>query len=445
MILCVWVGGCKCVRPWRSFALLGCLANSGCAIWEKETTNRGGYLDYVVDQNWMKANSKRMRALRAFAIQVSLARIASVSAKNDSDRQLLGIRIGALTARFRPIYACAFNLNPLRVAGAEKDPCFYYDSAMVEYSTGLFDLAMIALPVDDARKLINSIEGAFINPINIADLLNSLLTLGRDALKYGRIVGALYRDTVELEVQLWLATPAIDNRPNSVRVTEADVAALREVYERGNDDMPAWLAAIAALRAQGLEPLPDAKFFVELGGLIRYTCDLITKDPDASKACKAGLPTTLPAPVSVLAPLRAGPAVAPIATIPANRGGLGGGVSRPSGPVTVSRPSEPATVIRPSVPGPNVPGPTPGQFGNDPDRDALKAFLKVGNSSFDPARAQILQQLLAVELDPGRSQKDSGRRPRAVFGGNRGPARLRACSSTDGRRSPPARFAAVWQ
>jgi hypothetical protein len=216
-------------------------------------------------------------------------------------------------------------------------------------------------------------------------------------LKYGRIVGALYRDTVELEVQVWLATPAIDDRPSSARVTEADVAALREIYERGNDDMPAWLGVMAALRAQGLEPLPAAKFFVELGGLMRYTCDLITKDPDASKACKAGLPTTLPAPVSVLTPLRAGPAIAPITTVPANRGGLGGGVSRPSAIPTVSRPTEPPPVIRPNAPGPNVPGPTPGQFGSDPDRDVLKAFLRVGNSNFDPARAKTLQQLLAVD------------------------------------------------
>jgi hypothetical protein len=359
-------------------ALCGVLLNGGCAVWEKETTNRGGYLDYVVDQNWMKADSKRMRALRAFAIQVSLARIASVASKNDSDRQLLGVRIGALTARFKPIYACAFNLNPLRVAGAEKDPCFYYDSAMVEYSTGLFDLAMIALPIEDTRKLVNSVEGAVINPINLGDVLTALVTLGRDALNYGRIVGALYRDTVELEVQLWLATPAIDDRPISARVTEAQVAALREIYNRGNDDMPAWLAAIAALRAQGLEPLPDAKFFVELGGLMKYTCDLITRDPDASKACKAGLPTTLPAPVSVLSPLRTSPAVI---TGPPNRGTLGGTVIRP-----------------PIVPPPPPPPPPPvAQLGTDPDRDILKAFLKVGNSSFDAGRARTLQQLLAVD------------------------------------------------
>ena len=127
--------------------LFAMLLNSGCAIYEKETTNRGGYLDYVLDQHWLKADSKGMRALRAFAMQVSLARVASVAAKNDSDRQLLAIRIGALTKRFMPIYLCAFDNNPLGVQGAERDPCFFYDSAMVDYSTGLFDLAMIALPI----------------------------------------------------------------------------------------------------------------------------------------------------------------------------------------------------------------------------------------------------------------------------------------------------------
>jgi hypothetical protein len=284
------------------FVSIALLLNGGCAIYEKEISNRGGYLDAVLDDHWMKADSKGMRALRAFAIQVSLARIASVSAKNESDRQLLAIRIGALTKRFQPIFACAFDTNPLGVPGAENDPCFYYDSAMVDYSTGLFDLAMIALPIEDARRLVTTVTGSFVNPINIADLLSTLLQIGKDALKYGRVVGALYRDTVELEVQLWLATPAIDNRPPPFQVTEAHVAALREIYARRNDDMPAWLAAIAALRGQGLEPMPQRRFFVELAGLMNYLCNLITKDPAALAQCKAGLPKTLPAPAAVLSP-----------------------------------------------------------------------------------------------------------------------------------------------
>lgn len=283
-----------------ALVLISLLFNCGCAIYQKETTNRGGYLDAVLDDHWMKADSKAMRALRAFAIEVSLARIASVSAKNDSDRQLLAIRIGALTKRFVPIYMCAFGSNPLAVPGAETDPCFYYDSAMVDYSTGLFDLAMIALPIEDGQKLVSTITGSFVNPINIVDLLNTLLQIGKDALKYGRVVGALYRDTVELEVQLWLTTPAVDSRPPPYRVTLEDIRPLANVYARGNDDMPAWLAEMAALRGRGLEPIPQAKFYYELGALMSYICGLITSDSATKTSCQANLPDAKVNPAPVL-------------------------------------------------------------------------------------------------------------------------------------------------
>ena len=35
----------------------------GCAIIEAEKDNRGGFLDHVADDHWMKADSKKMRAL----------------------------------------------------------------------------------------------------------------------------------------------------------------------------------------------------------------------------------------------------------------------------------------------------------------------------------------------------------------------------------------------
>lgn len=283
-------------------ALFLMLLNGGCAIIEKEKANRGGYIDYVLDEHWLKADSKSMRALRAFAMEVSLARIASVSAKNDSDRQLLAIRIGALTKRFLPIYMCAFNKNPLAVPGAETDPCFYYDSAMVDYSTGLFDLAMIALPIEDGQKLVSTVSGAIAGPVDVINLLNTLLQIGKDAIKFGRIVGALYRDTVELEVQIWLTTPPIDSRPPPYQVTIGDVTPLYDVYVRGNDDMPAWTAEMAALRARGLEPIPQAKFFYELGALMSYICDLITSDPDTKTSCKKNLPTPSLTPGSAMGP-----------------------------------------------------------------------------------------------------------------------------------------------
>src|SRR5258706_7283976 len=49
--------------------------------------------------------------------------------------------------------------------------------------------------------------------------------------------------------------------------------------------------------------MPQPRFFVELGGLMKYICNLITRDAAALQACKAGLPTTLRAPVGVLSPM----------------------------------------------------------------------------------------------------------------------------------------------
>ena len=119
--------------------------NTGCAIFEAERSNRGGYLDKVADDHWFKADSKKMRALRAFALQTSLARIASVSPKNSQDRQLMAIRIGDASARATLLIQCAFGPNPLDVTSSKGDECFYFDSLMVDYTTSLFDLAMILL------------------------------------------------------------------------------------------------------------------------------------------------------------------------------------------------------------------------------------------------------------------------------------------------------------
>ena len=276
-------------------AFVLCVLTTGCAVVEQEAHNRGGYLDSLADDYWLKADSKKMRALRALAIEVSLARIASVSSKNDYDRRLLARRIGSTTERGKYVFMCAFKQNPLTSGKPEEDPCFYYDSLMVDYSTALSDLAMLALPIEDGQKLINSIGGSILSPANIGGVIESLVAIGKDAIKYGRVVGALYRDTQELEVQVWLASPDYDqsavtakNRiPEQYVVKAADVANLQLIYSRQNDDMGAWRKEIDALRARGLEPIPDKRFGLQLVKMISYLCDLITQDKDALKDCKA--------------------------------------------------------------------------------------------------------------------------------------------------------------
>jgi hypothetical protein len=89
-------------------------------------------------------------------------------------------------------------------------------------------------------------------------------------------VGAIYRDTLELEVQVWLASPGFADR----------VGGLAAVYARGNDNVPAWRAEIAALRAQGLEPIPQPRFFGQLYWIISYICgQIISRDDEAYAQC----------------------------------------------------------------------------------------------------------------------------------------------------------------
>lgn len=289
-----------------------------------------------------------MRALRAFTLQVSLARIASISSKNETDRQLMAIRLGATTKRALPILACALDKNPL----GGTNPCFYYDSAMVDYSTALFDLAMVALPIEDAKKLITAATGSLVNPVNLLEVSQALIAIGRDALKYGRVVGALYRDTVELDVQVWLQTPRVDTRPAPYRVNVEDVAALSEIYLTRRDDLAAWRSATAALRARGLEPWPDPGFFNQLAALMRYLCGLITTNAEALASCRSGLPDSNLRSVSVLQPLSPSTfssIVAPVSRVGA-RDVIGSGGAGGSGLVTLKENRGYAEILDPYDP-----------------------------------------------------------------------------------------------
>jgi hypothetical protein len=266
---------------------------SGCAIIEAEKNNRGGFLDQVADDLWMKADSKKMRALRALTLEVSLARIAMIAPKSAPDRALLARRIGQTSVRADVVRRCAF--FQLQIPGqASDEPCFFFDSVMVDYENALFDLALIALPIDDAKNLITRVTGGIaavsVNPL---ELVQTLVDIGREAFRYGRVVGAIYRDTLELEVQVWLASPDFAGAerargvPEQFVVTDEKVASLRAAYVRGNDNIPVWRAAIADLRAQGLEPVPDQRFIREIYHILGYICGQIVNESDpAYEECK---------------------------------------------------------------------------------------------------------------------------------------------------------------
>jgi hypothetical protein len=248
----------------------------------------------------MKADSKKMRVLRASAIQASLARIAMIAPKSAPDRARLARLIGDTSRRADVVRKCAFARVPLIQGQRFGEPCFFFDSVMVDYENALFDLALVALPIDEARTLLTRVSGgAAAVSLNPLQLVEALVDIGRQAFRYGRVVGAIYRDTLELEVQIWLASPDFADAerargmPEALIVTHDKVAGLRAVYIRGNDNIPTWRAEIAALRAQGLEPVPHERFIIEIFSILRYICSQIVSERDESFGHCAYAPTDL--------------------------------------------------------------------------------------------------------------------------------------------------------
>src|SRR5262245_5848813 len=242
----------------------------------------------------MKADSKKMRALRAVTIEASLARIAMIAPKSAPDRALLARRIGETTKRADVVRRCAFPQGATVIRGQiPGEPCFFFDSVMVDYENALFDLALVALPIEDARNLLTKVVGGVASvSINPLELVQALLDIGREAFRVGRVVGAIYRDTLELEVQVWLNSPEFEQierargMPEEFIVTVEKVAPLRVAYARGNDDIPLWRGAIAALRAQGLEPVPNERFILQVYSILAYICgQVVTRDDPSYREC----------------------------------------------------------------------------------------------------------------------------------------------------------------
>lgn len=349
---------------YRVLVLALALWVGGCGIVRQELDNRGGYVDYLADKYWWKADSKKMRALRAYALHTAIARIAMISPKGAAERNQLAYQIGSAGMYAQQLVKCAYD--------TVGEPCFYFDSIMVDYVNALYTAAVAALPLEDAQKLISNITGGIAGTAGAVDILHALIKLGADAVRYGTVTAALYRDSLELEVQVWINSP---NEPGSL-VTPRDIAELEAIYATGRDDIPAWNAQIAALLANGLEPTPNRRYLARLFQLMSYACKQITTDETFRDKCIVN-PGVTDAQIA-----DAGPA-------PSSRGGV---VRRTGGKTTPSDNPKPVHV------------PTESEKAITAAEQDLKAKLKeVGEA--ERAREDTKKNLrdhpdLAVQLQP---------------------------------------------
>lgn len=192
-----------------SIMLQGCVAS----FFDGELNNRGGYIDAKLDDHWMIADTKPMRVLRAYVLIGSVARLAQT--KYDSEREAIVKQVNIAVKVAADAYYCAYT-QPGR--------CVYFDERMVEAEIAVLRLLVAVLSkkededlfealgkqlsetfpllksVESLTKLLDSLLATGEAAVTTGKLITSILKAGKVIYFQGRRLGALYRDSVELQM-----------------------------------------------------------------------------------------------------------------------------------------------------------------------------------------------------------------------------------------------------
>lgn len=239
-----------------SFLLAGCSAS-----WN----NRGGLTDQLVDDFWWKADSKEMRALRAYTIQASLLRVGARGTGSSRQRQVLGFKNWLATEAFNELMQCIWTEGSLSkgmdvrmISVAPRDRlepeplkfCPFFDTRMRNYEDALHELSRAALAFEEESTLFQGLLDGN------ANIVFSLLKIGEAAIRTGRAAAPLYRDAIELEMLVW-------------GDTYPDIAA---IHADGRDDLRRWRATLEEAKARLAPPRVGVRHFAYVSDLILSTC-----------------------------------------------------------------------------------------------------------------------------------------------------------------------------
>lgn len=338
------------MRMFRAMLALACACLSavslqGCvALLDAELNNRGGWIDQKLDDRWMIADTKQMRTLRAYVLIGSAIRMARP--KYDSERKLIVAHANAAVAVASDAFYCAY---------AQPGRCIYFDERMVEAEMAVLRLIVAAMSTKDDQDLftelgkqvgetfpilksLDALTKAVDTAAAVADttqatakLLQNLITAGQLTYVTGRRMGALYRDSIELQMMAVISSldamcavrtnTTVDyTSPVSVSKTSGayderfshkglsaserwstdnfygapselpdTCAAWREgvdTWHRGAGDLSAWktyLSGPAALYRSYI--IPNTNTFVQASDLVWRACEHLTSDIDERSEC----------------------------------------------------------------------------------------------------------------------------------------------------------------
>lgn len=185
----------------------------GCSTIELELNNRGGWVDAKLDNHWWVADTKPMRVLRAYVLVGSVARMAQT--KYASEREAIIQRINSAVAVASDVFYCGY---------AQPGKCVYFDERMSELEFTILQLLAAVVSSKDDDELFKALgkELTHTFPLfkgveSFASLVTAItksaefLTATSKAIEAvfqitesayfkGRRLGALYRDSIELQM-----------------------------------------------------------------------------------------------------------------------------------------------------------------------------------------------------------------------------------------------------
>lgn len=297
---------------------------AGCSLFSSELNNRGGFVDAKLDARWIIADTKQMRVLRAYILIGSIARM-SRETYYKSERETLIQKINSAVNVAKDAFTCAY---------AKPGHCVYFDERMAEFEVALLRIAIAVLhkhenetllagltkelsdtfpllkAADTFSKLIDAFDSSVQLASHAAKIVKSLIEIGEVAYFQGRRLGALYRDSIELDMVVvlaslryqcqWQTNPdGLGTRSSTRRAAELFYGEPQggldpcrtydrgfALWKRGAGDLALWKSYLssdaAAFRAS---IIPDQNAFIQASDLIWRACEQITDDPELLARC----------------------------------------------------------------------------------------------------------------------------------------------------------------
>lgn len=203
---------CALIGARHFLAIMIAMPLVGCSFFENELNNRGGYIDYKLDQHWWVADTKPMRVLRAYVLVGSVARLAQTRYK--TQREGIVQKVNSAVAVAADAFNCAYS---------EPGRCVYFDERMAELEVAVLQLLSEVIAnndkelfegvnkqftdtfpllkgVDSMSKLISTVTSTAELAVSASQAIQSIFMLGQNAYFRGRRLGALYRDSIELQM-----------------------------------------------------------------------------------------------------------------------------------------------------------------------------------------------------------------------------------------------------